>query len=141
MLGSSGPQGSCSNANTPCSSSFKSLCILCTRVASHGALSIFAFRAVRKTRSTVPRQSVPPCLANRNSPPVMPFQCYLATGHCLPVLHQSPRREDCGHMVHILCSGHRLPPGGGASGSSTRFISCRLFFCGSSGSSTGWAAG
>ena len=52
--GSSGPRGSCSNANMRCSSPFKHLCALCLSRASLRALSIFAFRAVRKIHPTVP---------------------------------------------------------------------------------------
>lgn len=54
MLGSSGPRGCCSNANVRCSSPYKRLCTLRPSTASLRALSIFAFRAVRKIHPTVP---------------------------------------------------------------------------------------
>ena len=53
MLGSPGPWGSCPNTNICCSSSSKHLYTLCPG-ASCRALSIFAFRAIRKTQPVVP---------------------------------------------------------------------------------------
>ena len=54
LLGSSGPRGSCSKAST-CGSGFpKHLCTWCISLASRSALSILAFRPVRKTHPTGP---------------------------------------------------------------------------------------
>ena len=81
MLGPSGLQGSCCNANIHCYSSSKLLCTLCTDVASQRPLSIFAFRAVRKIHPIVPA-AVHATLANGNSPSVTPLQGYPV--NCLP---------------------------------------------------------
>ena len=52
--------------------------------------SIFSFRTVRKIHPTVPEQSVLPCLGNRNSPLLMPFQYYLVICQLPPNLPTEP---------------------------------------------------
>ena len=105
MLGSSGPWGSCSNANIRCSNSSKHLCTLRTGVTSQRAVSIVTFRAVRKIQPRCRRQSMLPCSANRSSPPLTPFQFSLVNGPLLPSL--PPDQEDRSHTApHAI----RWPP-------------------------------
>lgn len=72
MLGSPGPRGSCSNANIL----LPSISARCTLVWHHGEHSPCS-PSRQPGRSTVQCQwqSVPPCAADGNSPPVAPFQC------------------------------------------------------------------
>ena len=103
MLTSSEPQFSCSNANIHCSSSVKHLCTLHTGTASWRILSIFTFKAVRKTHPTVPTAVGTTCLPKRNSLPAMSFECYPVNRPPLPSPRRSPRREDGSHKVpHVL---------------------------------------
>ena len=89
MLASSGPWFSCFNA-IHCSSSSKHLCTLHTGTASWRVLSIFIFKAVRKTLPTVPTAVGTTCLPKRNSLPVMPFECYPVNCPLLPSLPLEP---------------------------------------------------
>ena len=94
ILGSSGPWGSCSNANIHCSSSSKHLCALHTSVASWRALSIFTFRAVRKIHPTLPA-AVHAALFSKWELAASPFQCSLLNLALLPSLppESTPRGQ------------------------------------------------
>lgn len=74
----------------PLSSSFKCLSTLHTSTASQRAQSTFPFRAVSSIHLTVPAEVRAPRSAKRNSPPVMPFQCYRVNRPQLPSLPLEP---------------------------------------------------
>ena len=82
-----------------CSSSSKHLCTLHTGTASWRVLSIFTFKAVRKTHPMVPTAVgttcfffffFPTCLPKRNSLPVTPFERYPVNCPPLPSLPLEP---------------------------------------------------
>ena len=118
MLGSSRPQGSCSNA-IYVALGLQSVCTLHAGVAFQRALSMFAFRTVRKIHPMVPAAV---CSANGNSLP--PFQCYRVTCSQSSTGAQAKRISVTGY--HMLSGGPWLPPSSGASGSPTCWESCRL---------------
>ena len=65
------------------------------------------------------QQSVPPCLANRNSPPVTSFHCCPVTCPLPPSLPWGPTwRGLAAAWYHMPYAGHWLLPSIGASGSS-----------------------
>ena len=124
MLGSSGPQGSYSKTNLHCSSSSKSLCTLHIDKASQRALSIFTFRAIRKT----PPHGASGSLCRHD-------KWELTTCNALSVLASEPsaasQPSTKAHAERIaatwycmLYGGHWLPPSSTASGSSTCWVSC-----------------
>ena len=90
MLGSSGSWGSCSNANIHCSSLSKLLCILCSMQHRIGFGPYSPSRQSGKSTPQCQRQYMEPCLANRNSPLLTPFQRYLVTCPLPPSLPLEP---------------------------------------------------
>ena len=124
-LGSSRPHMSCSSICGYNSSSH--LCSSWTCTASCRALSISAFRAIRKIHPTVPvpghatlsgKWELTTCNAfsGLSSDPSPASQSSTGT--------HTERAMATRH--HILCGGHWLPPSLGASGSSTCWVSCWL---------------
>ena len=73
-----------------CSSSSKHLWTFLPDMALCRPPSIFSFRTVRKIHPSAPEQSMLPCLGNRNSPLLMPFQYYLVTRQLPPNLPTKP---------------------------------------------------
>ena len=76
MLGSLGPQSSCSNANICCSSSSKRPCTLLTSTASQRARFTFASGSQRNPPHST-RGSLGCLVQQMETPPLTPFQCYL----------------------------------------------------------------
>ena len=71
----------------------------------------------------------------------MHFQCYPA--NCPPPSQCSTGAHTeriAATQYHVLYGGHWLPPSSGVSGSSTCWVSCRLFFCRDSGFSACWVS-
>ena len=86
---------------------------ICT--ASWRALSILAFKAIRKTTSLCQQQFVPPCPVNGNSQPVTPFQCYLVNCSLLPSVPPGPMLREPwppGTTCYVVTTGflHPLQP-------------------------------
>ena len=127
MLGPSGLQGSCCNANIRCYSSSKLLCTLCTDVASQRALSIFAFRAVRKIHPMVPAAI---CTTLFGKQELTTSNIFTMLSSELSTTSQSSTGAQAERITatqnHMVYGGHWLPPSSGASGSSTCWVSCRL---------------
>ena len=127
MLASSGPWGSCSIVNIHCSSSSKHLCTLYTAVASWRALSIFAFRVVRKIHPMVPAAV---CATLFSKWELTTYNTFSVLSGDLSTAFQSstgvhPERT-VATWCHMLYGGHWLSPSNGASGFSTCWGSCRL---------------
>ena len=104
MLGSSGPWGSCSNANICWSGSSQCLCTLHSSTASQRALSIFTFRAVGKSTPMCQQQSVLPSSAKGNLPPATPFQCSLVNHPPPPSLPPEPTLRGPQPYSTIYCT-------------------------------------
>ena len=139
MLGSSGPQGSCCNANMHCSSPSKRLCTLSTGAALPMVRSIFALRIVRKIHPTV-SAAVQDTLLSKQE-----LSACNACSACNPfTASQSSTGAEARRITvtkyHTLYGGHWLPPFGGTSGSPTHCVSCQLFFSGASGASLCWVS-
>ena len=126
MLGSSGPQGSCCNASIRCSKSSKCLCTLCAGMTSQRALSTLTFRAVRIIHPQCQWHSMLSCSANRNSPPLTPFQFSLVNCPLLPSLppEPTPRGSQPHGTTCYIAWWHWLPPSNWATGSPTSCVSC-----------------
>ena len=131
MLDSSGAWGSCSNANICCLSSSKHLCML--QLAWHHREYHPQSSSGQSAKSTswCQRQSLPPCLGNGSSSPVMPFQSYSVHPPPPSVSLEATPRESCPHgttcymvgtgFLHPVASHALLP----------HYVSCRLcqLFC------------
>ena len=120
MLGSSRPQCSCSNA-IYVALVLPSVCTLHAGAAFQRALSMFAFRTVRKIHPTVPAAVCAALFSKRE----LTATFSMLSGDLLAVFHRSPRQEDLGHRVPHALWGP-LAPSSGASGSPTCWESCRL---------------
>ena len=127
MLGSSGPQGSCSNISTHCSSSSKHLCTLHPSAASHRALNIFTFREVRKICPMVPVAVYATLFGKRELTTCNAFSMLSGDPS---ITSQSSTRACMERMAamwyHMLYGGHWLPLSSGSPGSCTCWISCQL---------------
>ena len=79
-------------------------------------------------RSTPQRQqqSVPPCLANRNSLPVMPSMLSGEPSTASQSSAGAHIKRTTATRYHMLCGGHWLPPSSGASGSPHCQVPCGL---------------
>ena len=114
-LGSSSrPCISCFSIHRQGSNFSSRLCNWHTWVASQRALSNSPSRQLGKSTPRCQRQSMPPCQANGNSPPVMPFQCYLVNYPPLPSLPSAstPRKlRPPGNTCYVLAPQAPLPRG------------------------------
>ena len=98
MLGSSRPQGSCSNV-IYVALVLPSVCTLHAGVAFQRALSMFAFRTVRKIHPTVPAAVCDALFSKRE----LTATFSMLSGDLFAVFHPSPSQEDLGHRVpHAL---------------------------------------
>ena len=94
------------------SNSSSHLCSSHICAASWRALSILAFKAIKKTTSWCQQQSVPPCPVNGNSPPVKPFRCYLVSCSLLPSVPPGPMLREPwppGTTCYVLATGFLHP--------------------------------
>ena len=94
------------------SNSSSHLCSLHICAASWRALSLLAFKAIKKTTSWCQQQSVPPCPVNGNSPPAKPFRCYLVSCSLLPSVPPGPMLREPwppGTTCYVLATGFLHP--------------------------------
>ena len=94
------------------SNSSSHLCSSHICAASWRALSILAFKAIKKTTSWCQQQSVPPCPVNGNSPPVKPFRCYLVSCSLLSSVPPGPMLREPwppGTTCYVLATGFLHP--------------------------------
>lgn len=129
MLGSPGPQGSCCKAST-CGSGFsKHLCTWCFSLASRSALSILAFRPVRKIHPAGPAAL---CAAVFGKRELTACKAFSMLSRELSTTSQSPTERTLAAGYHALCAGRWLPPSRGASVSPVCWVSCsqrQLYRC------------
>lgn len=116
MLGSSKPQGPCSNASIHCSGSSKCLCTLCTGLASQRAPSIFASRTVRKICPTVPAAVCATLFGKQELSACSAFPCYLVNLPPPPSLlleptSRGPQPHDttCFTTCYVVATGFLHP--------------------------------
>ena len=124
MLGSSGPQGSCSNISRHCFSPSKHVCTLHPSAASYRALATFTFRKI------CPMMPVAVCATLSGKWELTTYNAFSMLSGDPFTTSQSSTRAYVERMAatwyHVLYGGHWLPLSSGSSGSSTRWISCQL---------------